>query len=151
MVTASREIEQRYYFDAAPKKVFKSLTSPKRLVKWFLQEATIEPEVGSKYEFAWRGGFRHEGKVLAVAPGRKLVLSWPQRTEKKELGTTTVAFELRERNGGTLLSLTHSGFGKDEEWVQAYALTASGWAYYLTNLKSVLETGTDLRRREDEF
>jgi uncharacterized protein YndB with AHSA1/START domain len=151
MTEESREIEQRYYFDASPKKVFKALTSPKRLAKWFLQEAKIEPEAGTKYEFVWRGGHHHEGKVLAVDPGRKLTLSWPQRTAKKELGNTTVTFELRERNGGALLSLTHSGFGKSEEWIQTYALTSSGWAYYLTNLKSVLENGTDLRRREDEF
>ncbi len=36
-----------------------------------------------------------------------------------------------------------------KKWVLHYAGTREGWAYYLRNLKSVLETGYDLRE-EDE-
>ncbi len=39
--------KQVYYFEnAQPEKVFKALTDPKILVKWFLSKAKLDPKKG---------------------------------------------------------------------------------------------------------
>jgi len=68
------------------------------------------------------------------------------------LGTTRVTFKLKPKDKGTLMQMTHSGFKKaGDAWVETYAQTHSGWAYFLTNLKSVLQAGHDLRRPDDDM
>jgi hypothetical protein len=62
---------------------------------------------------------------------------------------TQVSFALTARRGGTLLTLRHTGYGTTPAWIENYGGTCSGWAYFLTNLKSVLRNGTDLRETGD--
>jgi uncharacterized protein YndB with AHSA1/START domain len=143
-----RVIEQEYYYNATPETVFKALTVPKELVKWFLDDAKIRPKEGSSYTFIWPGGFSHTGKVEKVEPGRKLVLSWPDKHEGK-LYETQAAFTLRKKGKGTLLKVKHVGFKKGDDWVWLFGAVQSGWACYLTNLKSVLSQGADLRSEFD--
>ena len=148
MPSKKRVIEQEYYYKATPETVFKSLTVPKELVKWFLNEAKIRPKEGGFYTFTWEGGFSHTGKVEEVDPGRKLVLSWPDKIKDK-VYETQVTFTLKKKSEGTLLKVKHIGFKKGSDWVWLYGAIQSGWAYYLTNLKSVLSQGTDLRSEFD--
>ena len=56
---------------------------------------------------------------------------------------------LRKSGRGTLISIRHSGYPRTPGWVEIYGGTQAGWAYYLMNLKSVLETGRDLRSPKD--
>lgn len=141
-------IEQEYYYDATPEKVFKALTAPKKLVKWFLSGAKIKPKEGSSYTFTWSGGFSHTGKVEEADPGRKLVMTWPDKFDGK-LYETRVAFTLRKKGKGTLLKVKHTGFKEGDDWIWLFGAVQSGWAYYLMNLKSVLSQKTDLRSEFD--
>ncbi len=138
-------IRQAYLFRAPVAKVFRSLTEPTELVRWFLKEARLPPKAGASYEFVWQLGYRHRAKVIAFVPNRKLTLEWPA----KGLGMTQVEFTLAARKGGTLLTVRHTGFGRTPAWVENYGGTCQGWAYFLTNLKSVLQNGTDLREVGD--
>jgi hypothetical protein len=45
--------------------------------------------------------------------------------------------------------LTHRGFKSGKKWIALYGSIQSGWTFYLTNLRSVLERGVDLRRKFD--
>ena len=148
MPSKKRVIEQEYYYDATPEVVFRALTVPKELKKWFLSDAKISPKEGSSYTFTWEGGFSHAGKVERVEPGRKLVLSWPDKIKGK-LYETQAAFTLKKKGKGTLLKVKHTGFKKGDNWIWLFGAVQSGWAYYLTNLKSVLSRGTDLRSEFD--
>jgi len=141
-------VEQEYYYDAAPEAVFRALTVPKELARWFLRDAKISPKEGSSYRFTWEGGFSHKGKVEEVQPGRKLVLSWPDELEGKVYETQAM-FTLKKKGKGTLLKVKHTGFKKGDDWIWLYGAIQSGWAYYLTNLKSVLSQGADLRSEYD--
>jgi len=143
-----RVIEQEYYYDVTPETVFRALTVPKELAKWFLKDAKIKPKEGSSYTFNWQGDFSHTGKVETVEPSRKLVLSWPDKIKGK-VYETKAAFTLKKKGKGTLLKLKHTGFKKGDDWIWLYGAIQSGWAYYLTNLKSVLTQGTDLRSKFD--
>jgi uncharacterized protein YndB with AHSA1/START domain len=141
-------VRQRYYYDAGPDVVFKALTKPKKLVKWFLEEAKIKPKEGSSYTFTWEEGLSHTGKVERVVLDRSLVLSWPD-TIKGKVYKTEVSFTLTKKGKGTLLEVVHTGFKEGPDWVWLYGAIQSGWAYYLTNLKSVLSEGVDLRSKYD--
>jgi len=141
-------VKQRYFYNADPDEVFNALTKPKRLVKWFLEDAKIKPKEGSSYTFTWGGGFSHTGKVEKVVTDRSLVLSWPD-TIKGKVYTTRASFTLAKKGKGTLLDLVHTGFKEGPDWVWLYGAIQSGWAYYLTNLKSVLNEGVDLRSKYD--
>jgi len=148
MAPRTLTIEQRYYLEATPAKVYASLATPKGLARWFLRSAAIEASAGTAYSFTWQGGYRHSGRVLAAVPDRRLVLSWPNRAGRTRR-TTAVAFSLRKKGRGTLLTVRHEGYPRSGGWVEIYGSTQSGWAYFLTNLKSVLATGRDLRSRDD--
>ena len=68
---------------------------------------------------------------------------------KKKEGKIRIAdlgtFKVIKKKDGTLLKLRHTGF-KDPEH---FAECSSRWGYYLTNMKSVLDHGTDLRSKYD--
>jgi len=143
-----RVIEQEYYYDATPETVFRALTAPRELVKWFLSDAKIKPKEGSSYTFTWQGGSSHTGRVEKVESCRRLVLSWPDKIKGK-VYETQASFTLKKKGKGTLLKLKHAGFKKGDDWIWLYEAIQSGWAYFLTNLKSVLSQGTDLRSKFD--
>jgi uncharacterized protein YndB with AHSA1/START domain len=148
MADRTLTITQRYYLAASPPKVYEMLATPRGLARWFLESGAIEPVAGSAYTFTWQGGYHHTARVLAAVPGRRLVLAWPNRIGRRTT-VTAVAFSLRKKGRGTLLTLRHEGYPRTGGWVEVYGSTQSGWAYFLTNLKSVLATGRDLRSEHD--
>jgi uncharacterized protein YndB with AHSA1/START domain len=148
MAPRTLAIEHTYYLEAPPSKVFEALATPEGLSGWFLQSAKIEPKAGSEYTFTWQGGYKHTARVLAAVPGRRLVLGWPNRVGRTTR-TTVVSFTLHKKGKGTRLELRHEGYPATGSWLEVYGATQSGWAYFLTNLKSVLATGRDLRSDHD--
>ena len=144
-----RTVLQQYYIKASPAKVFKAISNDKELTHWFLSKALLDKEKGGAYKFTWPGGYTESGKVLEYVPGKKLSLSWPSIWKKRLLSRTRATFTVEKRGKGTLLKLRHSGWGSGEGWSWNFALTYAGWAYYLTNLKSVVEHGYDLRSKLD--
>lgn len=148
MAACTLTIVQQFHLNAPPKAVYEALTTPRGLARWFLESAEIDPTAGREYTFTWHGGYHHTGRVLAAVPGRRLVLAWPNRLGRTTK-TTVVAFTLRKKGRGTLLTLRHEGYPRSGGWLEVDGSTQSGWAYFLTNLKSVLATGRDLRSDDD--
>ena len=147
----SRTIKQGIYIKAPPRKIFRSLTEPRLLRKWFLSAAKLSPRKGGNYEFTWHGGYKHSGKVLDYLRDKRLSLSWPGVMGGKLLGNTRVTFRLKPKGDGTFLELVHSGFKSGNQWIELYGAVSSGWAYFLTNLKSVVQHGRDLRSPQDKI
>lgn len=137
--------KQSYYFKGEPEKVFQALTEPKRLVKWFLSKARVDPKEGGSFSFDWIGGYRMTSRVKKFEKNKTVSFAWIDRLKKGEIAKTTASFAVRKKGRGTVLSLRHTGF-KDPEH---FAECSSRWAYYLTNMKSVLDNGKDLRSRYD--
>jgi len=63
-----------------------------------------------------------------------------------EPGQTLVQWELAETAEGTLVTLTHTGFGNNPRGQETRAVVEKEWAGGLENLQSVLEEGVDLRQ-----
>ena len=139
-------IEQDYRVNAPASRVFRALSEPSGLARWFLARAKLEPRTGSEYEFVWQGGYHHTGVVLDFAAGRRISLSWPNRVGRESL-ITRVTLSVRRDGAGTIVRLRHAGYPRRDPWIEVYGATEYGWANFLTNLKSVLEHGHDLRPR----
>jgi uncharacterized protein YndB with AHSA1/START domain len=142
-------IEQTFYYALPPNRVFAALTEPKALAGWFVEKADVTLEKGATFRLTWPGGYTMTGRVRSVRPPSRLGLSWIDQFEGGKVFETEVRFDLRRRGKGTLLTVSHRGFKKGKRWVALYGSIQSGWAYYLTNLRSVLEHGVDLRSSQD--
>ena len=137
--------KQEYHFQARPRKVFEALTEPKALVKWFLFKAKIDPKTGGTFMFDWIGGYRMVSKLKKYEKDKTVAFSWIDKLRTGGIAKTMASFEVEKQGKGTLLKFRHSGF-KDPEH---FADCSSRWAYYLTNMKSVLDYGRDLRSKYD--
>ena len=146
MTKGKRRIEMFFGIRARPKIVFDALTRPKTLCRWFTDSARIDPRKGGEYSFEWNGGYHHEGRVLECYPSKSLVLAWPQ-----DGSPTRVAFWLTPVKGSTLLRLRQTGLRRDSIRRVSFLGLYSGWVYYLSNLRAVIETGHDLRRTPDRY
>jgi uncharacterized protein YndB with AHSA1/START domain len=141
-----RRIEMVFGLRAPPRTVFRALTDPKQLVRWFADTARFEARKGGEYYIVQGGGHPHAGRVLECVPGRKLVLAW------REAGMTTrVAYRLGGSRGSTTLLFRQTGIRRDAQRPLFFLAIYAGWVYYLSNLRSVVETGTDLRHPRDRY
>jgi len=119
---------------ARPETVYAALTDAAALRAWLAEHAEVSLDHGV-FEF-W-GRFTPEGergrqRLLAADPGRALGFSWQLQGAETEVGIT-----LGPRDGGTLLTLTHSGVkpraSGDSYWVRDLLMLS------LANLASYCE------------
>ncbi len=139
-VSVSRSATLRITVASDTVGIFAYLSEAEKLAMWFPEQAIIEARLGGKYHFR----FRDEdgvwsGVVTDFIRGNTLGYTWLPPGETVE---TTVHFKLSPQGGQTLVELTQSGFLSSSE--QDKAVTA--WTFYLENLKSVIEEGSDLRQ-----
>jgi uncharacterized protein YndB with AHSA1/START domain len=142
-------IEQTFYYAVPPEKLFTEFIEPTELSKWFVEKAEFRAKKGGTFRFTWPGGYTMRGKVKTVDPPKKLHLLWVDRFGRGRVFETEARFTFTKRGKGTQLSLSHRGFKSGKKWVALYGGIQSGWAYYLTNLRSVVEHGIDLRSERD--
>jgi len=121
-----------------PNEVFTGLIDPPQLERYLADKATVEPRVGGKIDFGWeggqgraRGGCHGPIKILELEPDHKLSYSWRFQED------TVVTWVLEDSEGGTRLTLVHSGFGKDRS-TDDYTC---GWWKFINSLKSMVEIG----------
>jgi uncharacterized protein YndB with AHSA1/START domain len=144
----SRSVRNQYYIRAPPKKVFRALTDPKRITRWFADRAELSTRKGGRYLFAWKGGPTHTGKLVEFVRGETVTFAW-QWPGLEDAGTTRFKLAVEPRGKGTIVRVTHSKIPGGKKWDDLYAGAIWGWTYFMMNLKSVLETGYDLRSRHD--
>jgi uncharacterized protein YndB with AHSA1/START domain len=144
-------VEQKYLIGAPPAKVFAALTQPRQLARWFVTSAVVDLRAGGDYRLSWAPEVGMKGKVRSFTAPTKLVVDWHDKMPGGKAFDTVARFRLRKRGKATVLTVTHDGFRSGKSWVPLFGAVQSGWAYYLQNLKSVLEHGTDLRTDIDQL
>jgi len=119
-------------------KVWDALATETGLTQWFPSQATLDVRSGGSFEFCW-GEFRLPGKFIEVIPQKKLSFTW---WEPKG----PITFEL-EKSGDSevIVTLIARGYQSEGEELKQYIEETKGWTFFLTNLKSYLEHGIDLR------
>ena len=124
---------------APPERVFRALTDGDELSRWWTTSADSDVRTGGAFSYVFEFADPSRDQTYAgtydeVTPNERLRYPWAT-------GNTTVEVTLRPSGDGTELTLTHEGF-TDEELRRPHE---EGWSFFLDNLKSWLETGTDLR------
>lgn len=128
---------------AAPRAtVFAFLTDPEKILGWMGTEATSEAQPGGVYLVKGVGGDHARaarGAFQEVVPIHRLSYSfgWEGGGEVPP-GSSLVEIDLFDRDGGTLLRLTHSGLPNAAQC----AGHDRGWAHYLGRL-AIAATGRD--------
>ena len=136
-LTVRREIQ----IAAPPATVFAFLTDPEKILSWMGAEVTTEANPGGLYLVKGVGGDRGRvvrGEFREVVPVHRLAYSfgWEGR-EAVPPGSSLVEIDLIDRDGGTLLRMTHSGL-PDADQVAGHD---KGWAHYLGRLAMAASGG----------
>ena len=140
-------VDRRCFVRASPRKVFEAISTPAGLASWMVVRADLPAKTGAKYELEFDGGWRHQGTVRRFQAGRSIALTWAWNGVP--LKGTVLTISVRPKKGGALCRFVHQGFPREKKWTDLYGITEWAWTYYGMNLKSVLETGHDLRSRFD--
>lgn len=140
-------VDRRFFIRASPRKVFEAISTPRGLASWMVVRADLPAKAGAAYELEFDGGWRHEGTVQSFRTGRSIALSWGWKGVA--LKGTVLNLSVRPKKGGALFRLVHTGFPHERKWTELYGGAEWGWTYYGMNLKSVLESGRDLRSSLD--
>ena len=131
------------YIRTTPERLWAALTS-----KEFAQEywRGAYPEADWKVGGAWKlkfadGRLADAGEIVAFEPPKRLGIRW--RNEwKPELtaeGYSLCTMEIETVEGAVKLAVTHSIERERSKFIEA---VSNGWPQILSNLKSMLETGS---------
>jgi uncharacterized protein YndB with AHSA1/START domain len=137
------EIRESIIIDASPEVVFKAITDPNELTKWFPDQAILEPKVGGKMKFSFyktdskyrQMDYFPEGTIIEFIPNRRISYTW-QEPNIADFPRTVVAWELEKmENDKTRLRLSHTGFKADEPAKKHN----EGWSHFLNELRKHCE------------
>jgi len=134
-------VRRETHIAAPPATVFAFLTDPEKILRWMGSEVTTETHAGGLY-LVKGVGERHRvarGAFREVVPVHRLAYSFGwEGDEAVPPGSGLVEIDLIDRDGGTLLRMTHSGL-PDEAQCAGHG---RGWAHYLGRL-AMAATGRD--------
>ncbi len=119
---------------AAPQAaVFAFLTDPEKILSWMGSEVQTEVQPGGLYLVKGVGGRANtaRGAFREVVPIHRLAYSFGwEGSEEVPPGSSLIEIDLVERDGGTLLRMTHSGLPNAAQC----ASHNKGWAHYMARL-----------------
>ena len=130
---------------AAPRdRVFRMLTEPEEVARWWgphgftMPEVRVDLRVGGEYRFTMQppDGVRSHlaGKFREIDPPRKLVYTFRYDEPVPDDRETLVTVTLGGDGGGTQVSLDQDGFATEER----VAMHREGWADSFDRLRSAL-------------
>ena len=163
MTTAISKSEEtqvyRVFIKATPEAIWKAITSPEWNGKYgYGSPAEYELRPGGKYRaFASEAMKQYggpdvvvDGEVVEADPPRKLVQTWRALWDPDMVaeGFKRLTWEIEPGQGGvTTLTVTHELEGAPKTAAQVAGKireAGGGWAFILSDLKTLLETGKAL-------
>lgn len=136
------ELVYTLYIRSTPEKTWDSITKPEFTRQYWGGMANVSDwKQGAKWQHlskeneAWV-----TGEVLECNPPKRLVLSWADPDNLKDVSRVTYVIEPLE--GMVRLTVTHDNF---QEGSDMAGKVSKGWPHVLSSLKSFLETGTGLK------
>jgi uncharacterized protein YndB with AHSA1/START domain len=125
-------VRQETQIAAPPATVFAFLTDPEKIISWMGTEAKTEMHPGGIYLLKGVNNRRvARGAFREVVPVHRLAYSFGwDGDEEVPPGSSLIEIDLIDRDGGTLMRMTHSGLPNEAQ----RAGHARGWAHYLDRL-----------------
>lgn len=131
------------YIRTTPERLWQALTTPEFTRQyWFGIHHDTDWQAGSPWAMHHPDGFVTDtGQIIEADPPRRLMLSWQNefRPELKAEGTGRCTIELEPQGDAVKLSIVHEIGVADSKLIGA---VSGGWPMILSNLKSLLETGS---------
>jgi uncharacterized protein YndB with AHSA1/START domain len=150
-----KQFIKRIPIKAPPKAIYDAWTTQQGLESWFLRlaqftktDGTVRPknihvETGDTYKWRWFGysdSATEEEKILAANGWDQLQFGFS--------GGCIVTVSIKQEEGETICELIQQmPMENEKEQQHFYIECGKGWTFYLTNLKSILEGGIDLRNK----
>jgi len=131
------------YIRTTPEKLWSALTEKEFMKQyWFGNYCDSQWTVGSSWKNVYPDGrVTDVGEIVESDPPRRLVIRW-QHQDKPELkaeGSSYCTIELEPSSTAVKLSITHTIDREPSKLIEA---VSGGWPKVISNLKSLLETGS---------
>ena len=136
-----RTVSSEIFVHAPARLAYRVFTNSTALREWLCDVATVEPHPGGRMYLWWRGDFYSSGHYLELDENKCVRFRWYANIDS---APTEVTVSVMEKDGGSLVKLDHS-VPDDPSWTQTAETFRENWVESVENLKSVLETGIDLR------
>lgn len=131
------------YVKTTPDRLWEALTDPDFVAQYWLGN---RPEADWRLGGSWKllfpdGRVADQGEIIAFEPAKRLGIRWRNewKPEFNAEGYSVCMMELEPVGEGVKLSVTHSIERADSQFIAA---VSGGWPKILSNLKSLIETGT---------
>ena len=137
-------IERTLQLAASPQRVWRAITEPEELSRWFPDRAELELRAGGPGQFSWAAYGSFALRVEAIDPPTYFAWSWTHEPDVPVDQTETTLVEWRLRptpDGGTVLTVRESGFTRPEHRIE----NDQGWTSELAELVSLLASDTPPR------
>lgn len=154
-----KQFIKRIPINASAKAIYDAWATQQGLESWFLRlaqftkaDGRLRPknsqiEAGDKYKWLWYGyddSVLEEREILSANGWDNIQFSFS--------GGCIVTVSIKQEDGETICELQQQMPMDDESEQQYFYIECGkGWTFYLTNLKSVLEGGIDLRNRNQHI
>jgi uncharacterized protein YndB with AHSA1/START domain len=131
------------YIRTTQEKLWSALTDSEFMTQyWFGMRCESQWKAGSPWKMvSGNGQIVDDGEIIEAEPPRRLVIRWQHR-KRPELtaeGESLCTMELEASGTAVKLSVTHTMEREGSKLIEAVSV---GWPKILSNLKSVLETGS---------
>jgi uncharacterized protein YndB with AHSA1/START domain len=140
VTTNSLSLTREIKVAASPATVFKCLTDPNMIVKWFGRRVVADARVGGEITVEIKDTATASGKFTELVPNEKVAFTfgWVQDEHNLPPGSSTVEFVLVPDGDNTLVRFSHTGL-PNEDLVERHSV---GWDHYIPRL-GVLAEGKD--------
>ena len=137
----TRAIVREIEILAPPARVWRALTRPAELGRWWPVVAELEARPGGRYKFEWGCSMVSVGTVVAARAPRRLALDYTIPELESGQKPTRVAFELAPVKSGTRVRLAHTGFSAARADDEYFLSHVEGWTVDLVELANLCERG----------
>jgi uncharacterized protein YndB with AHSA1/START domain len=131
------------YIRTTPEKLWSALTSAEFIPQyWFGVRCESQWTAGSSWKLMYPDGrITDAGEIVEAEPPRRLVIGWQHQSkaELKAEGASHCTMELEPSGPAVKFSLTHT---IEREPSKLIAAVTGVWPMVISNLKSLLETGS---------
>ncbi|HKE94025.1 MAG TPA: SRPBCC family protein [Povalibacter sp.] len=131
------------YIRATPEKLWSALTDAEFMKQyWFGTHCASQWTAGSPWKMVYPdGNISDAGEIVEADPPRRLVIRWQHQSkpELKNEGESRCTIELEPFGTAIRLSITHTIEREPSKFIEA---VSGGWPKIISNLKSLLETGS---------
>ena len=131
------------YIRTTPEKLWSALTDAEFMKRyWFGTHCESQWTPGASWKMVYPdGSITDSGEIVEAEPPRRLVIRWQNqfKPELKAEGESRCTMELEPSGPAVKLSITHTIEREPSKFIEA---VSGGWPKIISNLKSLLETGS---------